>query len=424
MSAPDGLDATAGAGRGERVMRDGCDEYRYRFRDCNAGFYATLGSAGVDCTQNPAKVSTGCYCVSMQARSFRTHRRILVVMLLAVAGARASAQSTEYKLDPGGEWQQTAAPAAGSDEAVIAQARRALADKKPERTIAILNPWIEKNENTENPLLAHAYLLRADAKTVNGDEYKALYDYDQGVIARFPASPLYVTALERELEIAIRYVNGLRYKWLGMRIFDARDIGEELLIRVQERLPGSRLAERAGIELADYYYREHDLSSAGQAYELFLRNYPTSVYRMKAMQRRVESAVGQFKGPEYDTSSLKDAKVLIGRFASLYPTEANKAGLNDGLVARIDESAAAELLVSAKWYIKQDDLVSARHTLRRLVNKHGGTAAATVGAQMLEDRGWLKTPVKADAKIEKKVEQPTLGGTVPSNAAEEKGSSK
>lgn len=331
----------------------------------------------------------------MQVRPNSSAARFVVVMVLAAAGT-ASAQSTEFKLDPSGDWQQTAAPAAGSDEAVIAQARRALADKKPERTISILNPWIEKNENTENALLAQAYLLRADAKTVNNDEYKALYDYEHGVVERFPATPAYVTALERELEIAIRYVNGLRYKWLGMRIFDASDIGEELLIRVQERLPGSRLAERAGIELADYYYRKHDLGLAGQAYELFLRNYPTSVYRMKAMQRRVESAVGQFKGPQYDTSSLKDAKVLIGRFASLYPTEANKAGLNDGLVARIDESSAAELLVSAKWYLKQNDPVSARYTLRRLVNKHNGTAAATVGAQMLADRGWLTQPSKPD----------------------------
>lgn len=345
----------------------------------------------------------------MQARPHRPAARFLAPVVLALAAGTAWGQSTEFKLDPGGDWQQTSAPAAGSDEAVIAQARRALADKKPERTISILNPWIEKNANTENALLAQAYLLRADAKTVNNDEYKALYDYEHGVVERFPATPAYVTALERELEIAIRYVNGLRYKWLGMRIFDASDIGEELLIRVQERLPGSRLAERAGIELADYYYRKHDLGLAGQAYELFLRNYPTSVYRMKAMQRRVESAVGQFKGPEYDTSSLKDAKVLIGRFASLYPTEANKAGLNDGLVARIDESAAAELLVSARWYLKQGDAVSARYTLRRLVTKHNGTAAATVGTQMLADRGWLAQPAAPEA-------QPT-GAPVPPTAA-------
>lgn len=326
---------------------------------------------------------------------------VVVSVGLACATARTSqAQSSEYTLDGSGEWKQTAAPAAGSDEAIIAQARRALADKKPERALSVLDPWIEKNENLDKPLLAQAYLLRGDAKTAAGNEYKALYDYEHGVIERFPATTEYVTALERELEIAVRYVNGLRYKWFGVRFFDASDIGEELLIRIQERLPGSRLAERAGIELADHYYRIHDLKLAGEAYELFLRNYPNSVHTMKAMKRRVESAVGQFKGPEYDTSSLKDAKVLIGRFATLYPSEAEKAGLNDGLIARIDESAAAELLESAKWYFKQNDLVSARYNLKRLVQKHPGTAAATIALETMKERGWLadaakKTPLSA-----------------------------
>lgn len=318
-------------------------------------------------------------------------------MAVGVLAGVTMGQSSEYSLDGGGEWKQTAAPAAGSDEAVIAQARRALADRKPERAQSLLDPWIEKNENLDRPLLSQAYLLRGDAKTAGGDEYKGLYDYEHGVIERFPATPEYVTALERELEIAIRYVNGLRYKWLGVRIFDASSIGEEILIRIQERLPGSRLAERAGIELADHYYRTHDLKLAGEAYELFLRNYPSSVHKMKAMKRRVECAVGQFKGPEYDTTSLKDATVLINRFSALYPSEAEKAGLNDGLVARIDESAAAELLESARWYFKQGDQVSARYNLKRLVQKYPGTAASTVAVETMSKRGWLAKPEGAGA---------------------------
>ncbi len=347
---------------------------------------------------------------------------LTVGMAMGLAPQSVNAQSSEYSLDGSGTWKQTVAPAAGSDEAVLAQARQALADKKPERTLSLLNPWLEKNENTDKPLLAQAYLLRADAKTAAGNEYKALYDYEHGVIERFPSTPEYITALERELEIAIRYVNGLRYKWLGVRVFDASDIGEELLIRIQERLPGSRLAERAGIELADHYYRTHDLRLAGEAYELFLRNYPASTHKMHAMKRRVQSAVGQFKGPEYDTSALKDAKVLIGRFATLYPSEAEKAGLNDGLVARIDESAAAELLESAKWYFRQDDLVSARYNLKRLVQKHPGTAASTIAIETMKERGWLVTvpstqaadsiaPTTATTPTAPAVPMPSTGGT-------------
>lgn len=333
--------------------------------------------------------------------------------LLLTLGTLARAQGPEYRLDESGTWQKVASPEAGSDEAVIAAARQHLAEGRPEKAKSVLDPWLEKNGNGDSPLLPQAYLLRGDALTASGNEYKALYDYEQGVILRYPATEEFITAIERELEIGVRYVNGLRYKWLGMRIWDATQIGEELLIRVQERVPNSRLAERAGIELADYYYRNRDLELAGEAYELFLLNYPESAYKMKAMERRVYSAIGQYKGPRYDSSKLLDAQALIRRFANLYPSEAEQAGLNDALVARIDESAAAELLESARWYLKEGDGVSARYTLQRLVAKHPSTAAGTLALDILTERGWLdqKKPPAPKPEAPPPAEQPAPSKT-------------
>ena len=120
-------------------------------------------------------------------------------------------------------------------------------------------------------------MIRGDATTANGNEYQALYDYE-AVIKGFPATEEYRRAVERELEIGIKYVFGLKRKWFGLRWSDATDIGEELLVRTQERLPGDELAERAGIELADYYYRTRELRLASEAYEIFLANFPRSRY--------------------------------------------------------------------------------------------------------------------------------------------------
>src|SRR5690606_32200410 len=117
--------------------------------------------------------------------------------------------------------------------------------------------WLEEHEQSDSPLLAQAFLLRGDAVLASGNEYRALYDYER-VIIDFPGSPEYARAVERELEIGIRYLHGLRRKLWGIRFAGATDVGEELLVRVQERMPGSALAERAGIELADFYYRTRD----------------------------------------------------------------------------------------------------------------------------------------------------------------------
>lgn len=306
------------------------------------------------------------------------------------ADAAEAGQPTEYRPDESGRFRAAAAPTPGSPEETIANARRALAEDRPQDAYALINPWLDANQRTSSPLLPQAYLIRADAMSLDGDEFNALYDYET-VIKQFAGTPEYITALERELELAVRYVNGLDRKFFGMRILDASDVGVELLIRVQERLPGSRLAERAGIELADYYYRAREMDNAGEAYQLFLENFPQSQYRMHAMQRRIYASLARFKGPRYDTSPLLDSQINIRRFQSLYPAEAQQAGIDDALLTRVDESGGQHLLEVTRYYFNRGDLVSARYELRRLVALHPQTAAAAEALRVLQSRGWVTT---------------------------------
>jgi hypothetical protein len=309
-----------------------------------------------------------------------------------------------YRLDESGRW--VAAPSADSapltpDEATIAHARFLLAGDQPVRARRLLDRWISANEHTDSPLLPQAFLLRGDAILASSDEYKALYDYET-VIKDFPGSPEYARAVERELEIGIRYLGGLRRKFWGMRIAGATDIGEELLVRVQERLPGSPLAERAGIELADYYYRIRDLGAASEAYEVFIVNHPRSEHAPKARQRRIYANIARFKGPGYDASGITEAQVLIEEYAALDPLGAQRAGLTDALTARLEESAAAQQLQKAQWYLRRGDAVSARFMLRRLVETHPRTVSADLAMQILDARGWgfaaAEPPAATDAE--------------------------
>ncbi|MGH7132415.1 MAG: outer membrane protein assembly factor BamD [Phycisphaerales bacterium] len=277
----------------------------------------------------------------------------------------------------------------GTDAAIITQARKLLAEDRPAAAKELLDAWIERNDFTGNRLLPQAYLLRGDATSADGDEYQALYDYEQ-VIKAYPGSPEFIIAVEREVEIANRYLHGLDRKWLGMRIANAEDVGVELMVRSQERMPGSRLGERASIELADYFYRERELSAASDAYELFEKNYPTSQYKPFAMERRIYANVARFKGPRYDTRPLTDARVLTRRFVNAYPARAAETGLNDALIVRIDDSAAESMWVAADWYFQRGDEPGGRYTLKRLVAKYPQSAAAERAVKLMVERGWLK----------------------------------
>jgi outer membrane protein assembly factor BamD (BamD/ComL family) len=273
----------------------------------------------------------------------------------------------------------------------LAEARRLLALDRPNDALSILNDWIARERYTNHPDLAEAYLLRGDAKLARDDEYQALYDYEV-VIKQFYGSDSFPHAVEREFEIGTRYINGLRRMWLKLfRAQRATSLGEELLIRVQERMPQSQLSEMAALELADHYFRQRDMRLAAEMYGIFVENYPESEHRVYAGLRQIFANIASFKGPRYDRSGLIESQVLIDRFQSRFPADAEQAGVTVQLETWIDESAANHLLDTAMWYLRRRDEASAQFVLRRVVRDHPGSTAASQATALMLDRGWLET---------------------------------
>lgn len=317
----------------------------------------------------------------------------LLAILLA---APVFAQGTEFVLEEDGAWQQTAEPEVGTDEHTMWQARKMLAEGRPGRAIDVLNDWLDEYSRTRNPFLAEAYFLRAEARLADDQEYKALFDYET-VIRDFSATPYYARAVQREHEIGMAYLGGLKRRFLGFRIENARLTGEELLIRVQERVPGSDLAEQAALDLAQHYYERRELKLAAEMYSIFRVNFPRSQNLRFAMLREIECNIARFKGPRYDGSGLIDAKLLLEEYRDVYPGEAARTGVIDGLESWVDESAAQQTLDTARWYLKTGDEPSARFTLNRLINRHPGSDAAADAVDLMRSKGWLSDETDAPA---------------------------
>jgi len=303
------------------------------------------------------------------------------------------AQAERAVLDPVQGWQQETRLSDDPARAQLDRARALIADNKPGKAKSLLNDWLDNDEFSTSQYRAEALRLRGDAKFASGQEFKALYDYEE-VIRSYPESSEYVIAIEREVEIAKLYLSGLKKRSFWIRFESLTDIGEKLLLRAQERMPGSLLAESAAISLADFYFDKRRLELAAEMYEIFLKSYPNSPHRMHAMQRHVYSNIARFKGPKYDGSILLESRLLIERFARDYPAEAERAGLTNALVVRLEESAAAQQLESAQWYLRVGDGPAGRFVLTRLVRDHTGTVAATEGLQILQDRGWLENETR------------------------------
>ena len=292
--------------------------------------------------------------------------RTAIVLAVACGATTCLAQTQRYELDALDQWKKVADVDPASEEAQILAARRALIAGEPKRAEKLANAFLERSPLSR--YRADALLIRGDA-TRGEDEYEALFDYEE-ICRRYAGTAVFIPALERQYEIALDYANGLRRRFFGtVRIVDTTEDAQELLIRVQERLPGSELAERACMQLADFYFNRREMIMAAETYRIFMENFPRSAEVSKARLRLIYAYLAGFRGPEYDASGLLEARAKLQSLQSLQPSLAQQVGA-ESILFRIEESEAAKFLATARWYLEVDDPISAELFIRRLVQRH------------------------------------------------------
>lgn len=317
-------------------------------------------------------------------RGSRLRKRGLQTILAVVAAASATsfgaAQEQTYELTEDDRWSLLAEKDPDGEASQLLQVRRALGLDEPRRALNLVEGFLERAPfSTWRP---EALLLKGDAQLALGNEYDALMTYEE-LVQRYPGSAVFVTALEREYDIAKAYAGGLKRKFLGLfRILDTADDAEELLIRIQERLPGSTLAERAGMTLADFYFERRDLFMAAEAYDIFIENYPRSTQIDKARLRLIYSYLANFRGPEYDAVGLLEAQARLRELQAIRPALAQKVGA-EALLVRVYESDAIKMLQTARWYVDTEDPISAEYVIRRLVEAYPDSIATIDALRMI-----------------------------------------
>lgn len=305
---------------------------------------------------------------------------LLAAVLAAMLHGRALAQQ-EFRLDDRDLWREQDAPPPGSPASIVRQARLVLAKGEAKRAKALMDAFLERFP--ADVLRPEALLVRGEARDKLDDEYGALFDYEE-VARKYPYSSSFVPALEREYEIAMRYAAGLKRKFWGtFRVVNTEDDAQEILIRIQERLPGSALAEKAGMSLADFYYDRRDMDLAADAYDLFLQNYPRSNLADKARVRLIASYCSGYKGPQFDARGLAEAATKLREMQATEPQLAKQLGA-EAILLRIYESEADKRLTTANWYWSIGDPISAEREIRAMVKKYPRSVATLQALRVID----------------------------------------
>lgn len=326
-------------------------------------------------------------------------RGVPALALAALLGLTSIGRAQQrFVLSEAGHWQAQAAVDPETPEGRLEQVRILLVQEKHGRAHKLASQWIEQYPN--HPLLAEAYLLRGDSLVGRRHYFKALFDYEY-IVRVYPDSAQFQTALEREYAIARLYAAGVKRRWLGLRILPAGEEAEELFIRIQERSPGSDLAENASADLGEFYFQRSQMASAAEAFELFLINYPRSHKRERAMLRLIQANLATFKGPRFDATGLIEAAQRLQTFQREFPAAAARLGASD-LRLRIAESLALKDYYAASWYEKLNHRVSAAYTYERVARDRPDTVAAQAALRRMHalDQGLVVRPAAEPAPAE------------------------
>jgi outer membrane protein assembly factor BamD (BamD/ComL family) len=314
----------------------------------------------------------------MMLDGFRRFWPVVGVCLL-VGQSLGAPQSWELQ---DGRWTPltTQASTRPVSDPTLDRAEELLASRQHNAARSLLLRWIKLDKGS--PLRDRAIFLLAEVYYQDGDRIRSFYHLDE-LMDTFPDSPLFYRALEMQYRIADAYLKGYKIKFLGMPIIGAEDEAIEMLYRIQQRSPGSPLAERSLLRTADYYYANSEFDLAGDAYASYTRSYPRSPLIPKVRLREAFSSLARFRGLRFDATPLIDARAQLVDIINAYPELAKEENLPT-ILDRIDSSFAHKIYVTAEFYRRTKDLKTAAYNYRFLIKTYPRSPEATLAEAQLK----------------------------------------
>ncbi len=324
----------------------------------------------------------------------------ILVLLLGSAPAPPRAQEQRFRerqvLDPStGEWVDQERPTEEGPTDEMDQARGLLAARKPGPARAILTKWLKANPDDERYYEAE-YLL-GETYFESRDFWKAVQHFQ--TVAENAAGELFHLANGRCVDVARAFLSGQKRILWGIFRLPAYDDGVEILDRVWQREPGSRLGELALKLKADFYFDRGDVELAQDEYANLAQQYPSGRYIQLAMLRTAEAAEAAFPGIKFDDRPLIEADERYRQFQAAFPAYAERENVAPRLEGIRQQRAEKDLDI-ARWYERTRRSDAAQFYYRRVIADWPGTLAASEARSRLRALGVEEEAEQAQASVQ------------------------
>jgi len=316
--------------------------------------------------------------------------------LAAVASAAEAAQEEQYRerqvLDPQTDtWVEQAVALPGTPEAELDEARALLARGEVRAAYGRLKKWVETHREHERYF--EALLLLGEACFGRERFYQAYERFEE--VVENTAGELFYKALLREVDVARAFLAGRKRIIWGFLPLPAYDDGVEILDRVWERVPGTRLGEDALRLKAEYFFGVGDYQLAQDEYANLAREYPSGRFVRLAMLRAAVAAQEAFPGTKFDDRALLDAEEGYRQVKAAFPEFAQREGVDERLEAIARKRAEKDLEI-ARWYERTQATPAAAFYYQLILREHPQTLEAVEARRRLRALGF-ETPEESAA---------------------------
>ncbi len=297
----------------------------------------------------------------------------IAAMLLSAGWAAAQTTQRSWEYNDGG-WQQASAPAGATvvQDDTLDRVEEMIQNKQAAAAKRIVVAWLQSHKGS--PIWDRGLFLLGQANFGNGDRIMSFYNFEE-LLEKHPASRYYYPALQREYDIADAYLKGYKDRFLWMAILERNEEATEMLYRIQQRAPGSPLAEKALLRVADFYYADGEFDIAADAYASYIRGYPKSPYLPRVRLRQAFASLAQFRGVKFDATPIIDARQQLEGLMKVYPALADQENI-PAILQRIDAALAKKLLVTADFYRRTHKPSAAAFYYRFLMQQYPGSPEA------------------------------------------------
>jgi outer membrane assembly lipoprotein YfiO len=297
---------------------------------------------------------------------------LVIASLLLAAPLIARASSTwEYRQ---GYWvrKPEASQPATRPEPMLDEAEALLAANDLKTAKKVLLDW--EKDHKHSPARDRCIFLLAKLFYQKRDRIKSFFYCDE-LMDEYPESKLFAAALQWQYDIAKAYLDGYKENFLWMPIMDRSSEAIEMMWRIQQRCPGSPLAEMGLLDTADYYFGDRDYDLAEETYNFYVQSYPSSPQVPRVKLRAAYSSWAQFRGTKFDASNIIDAQAQLLVIQRQYPELASEENVQTAL-DRIDEAFARKLLEQGDYYQRTGQLRGAVYQYRFLVQTYPNSGDA------------------------------------------------